>query len=571
MTVHRRDWLKLAGLAGAFAAVDPAEARQAAPPATATVSAAGAGHDYRPAIEALKRYVDGHLAAYRLPGMTLSLADAEGFSAVLVAGWSDVERLQPVRPEHLFQIGSISKSFCALRLLRLVDERRLSLDADLHSLLPGAALPDHARITLRHVLTHSSGLPADAPVFPRGGGETLWQGFEPGTQFSYSNTGYELLGHLVEQLDGVPYHQALKAAVLDPLSMNETRARIRVADQSHFAASYSPAYVDRPFVRGGRLAPAAPLNFANAAGCVAANAGQMAIYLHWLIRAGRGQGEPLLSDASRRAFVTPAIKAPEFGPQAQYALGLAVVPVDGRPCLHHTGGMASFSSSIHVDADAGVGAFASVNARAEDDYRPRQVTAYALDLMRAVREGRPLPSPPPIPSATLVEKPSQYAGRFVAADGAAIELRPAGDGLVLVADGAPRNLQPTGDGVFTAVGPADETSGLIVKVDGGVARSVGWGERLYQAPGVAAPPPVDPALTRLAGVYDSGDPWTGQAEVVARPDGLWLGGTTAMTRLGDGAYRVGGDAWSPERARFDGDLAGRPQRLNLSGVDLRRI
>ena len=111
MTIHRRDWLKFAGLAGVLGAAGPAEARSASPPATAVVSAAGAGHDYRPALEALTRYVDSHLTAYGVPGMTLSLADAEGFSAVLTAGWSDIDRREPVRADHLFQIGSISKSF----------------------------------------------------------------------------------------------------------------------------------------------------------------------------------------------------------------------------------------------------------------------------------------------------------------------------------------------------------------------------------------------------------------------------------------------------------------------------
>ena len=576
MTANRRDWLKLTALAAGSVGVGvaapvamAAPSRPTSPPATAIVDTPGAGHDYRPAIEALRRYVDQHLAGYGLPGMALSLADAEGFSAVISAGWADIDRREAVTPAHVFQIGSISKSFCALRTLGLVDAGKLSLDSQVADILPGLALPDGARITVRHLLTHSSGLPADAPLFPRGGGEQLWQGFEPGSQFSYSNTGYMILGAIVARLDDAPYHQALTKGVFEPLGLTEVLPRIRGADQPRYAASYAPYFGDRPFPRRGRLGAGPWINMSEASGCVAATSRQMAHYVRWLIGAGRGQGAPLLSEASRRLFTTPAIAAPDFGPKAQYAFGLAVIPVDGRPCLHHTGGMISFSSAITVDTDAGVGAFASVNARAEDDYRPREVTAYAISLMRAVRDGRPMPAPPPIPSATKIDNATVLAGRFRASGGEAVELAVAGDGLALVQSGVSRPLQPAGEGVFIVCGPNEDVAALVVRSEAGVVRSVGLGATLYTPEGAAAS--IAPELARLAGVYDSSNPWTGQVEVVARPDGLWLNGATPLIRQSDGAFRVGPDSWTPERVRFDGDLDGRPQRLNFSGADFVRI
>ena len=577
MTVSRRAWLKLTAVAagavgvgaeaGSAAAATP---RGAAPQATAVIDNPGSGHDYRPALNALRRYVDLHLAGYGVPGMTLSVTDAEGFSAVISAGWSDVEARRPVTPDQIFQIGSISKSFCSLGVLRLVDAGKLGLDDPVAAHLPGLALPDGLRITVRHLLTHSSGLPADAPLFPRGGREQLWQGFEPGSQFSYSNTGYGILGALTEQLTGQVYRDALTQHVLQPLGLAEILPQIRNADRARYAASYAPYYGDRPFARLGRLDVAPWINMSEASGCMAATSRQMAAYVRWLIGAGTGKGAPLLSEASRQLFTTPSIPAAEFGPKAQYAFGLAIVPVDDHPCLHHTGGMISFSSAITVDPAAGVGAFASVNARAEDDYRPREVTAYAIRLMRAVREGRPLPAPPVIASATRLDNAQALVGRYSCGD-KAVDLVAAGDGLALSQAGVKRSLLPAGEGVFTAVGPGDETSGVLVnRGANGAVTSVGWGETLY-TPAGGATPPTSPALARLAGVYDGGSPWTGVVEVVARAGGLWLGGVAPLVPLAGGDFRVGLETWGPERVRFDGDLAGRPQRLNVSGADYIRI
>jgi hypothetical protein len=304
---------------------------------------------------------------------------------------------------------------------------------------------------------------------------------------------------------------------------------------------------------------------------VAATGRQMGDYVRWLIQAGRGKGDPLLSEASRQLFVAPAVAIPIFGPGAHYAFGLALLPVDGHVCLHHTGGMLSFVSAITVDPTAGDGAFASVNASATDGYRPIAVTRYAIQLFRAVREGRPLPAPAAIEAPTRLENAKAMAGRFRTNDGETLELVVSGDGLAVEQSGVRRPLQPGDEGGFVVVGPGEESSALLVRTREGAVQSVGWGAKLYTPEGQAAMGPVPRELQRLAGIYNSDDPWNGQHEVVARPDGLWLDGVEPLTWLIDGSFRVGRDEWSPERARFDGDLNGRPTRLSLSGVDFERV
>ena len=557
MIVSRRHCLQLSALVAGGVGAGLARAA-----GTGTVPAR-----YQPAVAALKRYIDLHLAAYSLPGITVALADGEGFSTTLTAGWADVERRRPVTPAHYFQIGSISKSLAALAVLRLVDEGRLSLADDVRTHLPEIRMVDGKPFTIRHLLTHSSGLPADAPLGPRGADGAFWQGFDPGSQFSYSNIGYQMIGLIVAKARGKSYTDALAEDVLRPLGMGEAFPAIRAADRDHYAPGYAPYYADRLYARGGRLGPGPNISVTEAAGCVAAPPGVMAVYLQWLIASAAGKGAPLLKPETRKLFTAPAIEAAEFGAGAHYALGLAVLPLDDRPVLYHTGGMLAYSSSLMVDEATGVGAFASVNARAEDNYRPRQVTAYAVRLMRAVRENKPPPPIPPIRSATKLDDARKLAGTYRAADGATLELVAAGDGLAIRRGAALLPMQSAGDGQFTVVGPGDQTSGLRIEMDNGAVRSVGWGSVLYGAAASAVPD----ALARCAGLYDGGNPWVGMMEVVARPDGLWLGGTTPLVPLADGSFRVGSDAWSPERVRFDLEIDGQPQRMNFSGADLLRV
>jgi CubicO group peptidase (beta-lactamase class C family) len=551
MIISRRNALKLASSGLVLASASASAASQATGP-------------YKAAIGLLKTYLDRHLAAYSLPGITVALADGNGFSTTLTAGWADVERKRPVTAAHYFQIGSISKSLCSLAILKLVDEGKLSLDTQIWTLLPEFPI-EGPPVTVRHLLTHSSGLASDPPLAPHSG--KLWQGFTPGSQFSYSNTGFQMLGLIVAKLRGKPYAAALAEDVLGPLGMTEARPAILSADRDKEAVGYSPYFPDRTYPRGGRLGFGPWGTMTEASGCVAATAGAMAIYIKWLIDSASGKGTPLISAASRKMFGAPAIESAEFGPGAHYALGLAILAIDDRPVLYHTGGMLIFSSAIMVDEEAGVGAFASVNARAEESYRPRGVTAYAIRLMRAVKEGKPLPPLPEIRTATKVDGQESFIGTFRSSDGKVIELVPFGDGRGLRYNGQTLPLQTEGDS-FTVVGPGDATSSIKLDLAGGGIRSVGWKDTLY---GEATSAKLPEAQRLYAGLYDGGNPWIGMMEIVARPDGLWLGGTTPLVPLEDGSFRVGTDEWSPERVRFDSEIDGVPQRMLFSGVDLLRV
>lgn len=264
--------------------------------------------------------------------------------------------------------------------------------------------------------------------------------------------------------------------------------------------------------------------------------------------------------------------APVYGPQAKYAYGLGIVPVNGSACLHHTGGMISFSSSIHVDPHTGVGAFASTNA-AIGEYRPRDVGSFACELMRAIREGTSSPPPPAIKQAEQIPNASDYSDVYAAAGGEMILLRARGTQLLLSYKGQEVALQSQADESFLVPLPRFERLPLCFQRAAGRPVAAWWGETCFgtdRPQGRASEARLDAGLASLMGYYSNNDPWAGNYLVFARGRELWLNGTKPLVALADGSYRVGTDPNGCERVRFEAMLNGKAQRLIFSGVDHER-
>ena len=407
-------------------------------------------------------------------------------------------------------------------------------------------------------------------MFPRTPDGRLWCGFAPGSHFAYSNTGYELLGRLIERVTGEPHQSGVRRFVRDKLGLEGMAGVISTGARRQFAVGYWPAD------DGAAAAfPGAPMEVASwneedtPAGSLGADGELMATYLRALIRLGRGQGAPVLSDPAARRFVAPVIETGEFGPGARYACGVAVVPIDGAVCLHHTGGMMAFSSSFHADPATGVACFASVNARNEG-YRPRQTTAYAVRLMRAARAGKPLPTPPDPLAPYRFKGPSPLLGTFVSAAGEAVTLVAKGDGVRLIARGGEYRVLPQGPTRLVTDHPALSRFGLDAVIQDGKAIGFWWGETLFSRDAPRPQPVPAERLRAFAGDYLNRDPWVGGATVLVRGDTLVIDGLGPIVERG-GWWSAEADVGGVERWRFDAVLNGKTHRLSRSGQDMWRI
>jgi CubicO group peptidase (beta-lactamase class C family) len=535
--------------------------------AHADMRTTGGGRGHVQAMGALRRYVEQHRADWGLPGMSVCAVDRDGFVAIITAGFANLDSATPMRPDHVLQVGSISKVFAALTTHALVQEGKLATDARLRALMPDVPITGADDVRLQHLLNHTSGLPADPPLFPAGG---LWTGFAPGSHWSYSNTGYMMVGRIAQQADGRLYRDAVTARVLQPLGMTHTFGAIRVDERGLQAQGYEPLTFDRAFFRPSPMAPAPWVDTDNAAGCIASTPADMALFLRFLMKLADGRGGPVLSDEMARRFMADPAEAPGWAEHAKYGNGLARVRVGERDYIHHTGGMVSFCSSMHIDAAAGVAAFASSNVSHLLHYRPRAVTLYACELLRAAREN--LPAPTPQPTRASVDQADLYAGSYVAASGERFDISVHGDQITMRCNGRDSDMQQVGGPIFACREPRFAATGLVFESDDNekLARAWAGDVEFAKQPANGYKPAAPAELQALAGHYDSDDRWNGPINVVARSGGIWVDNTDPLVQLPDGSWRVSTDEWSPERVRFEGFVNGRPSRLLVSGAPFLR-
>lgn len=167
-------------------------------------------------------------------GTALVVVDDE---VVLRKSYGPADRTwdRPNTPETRSRIGSITKSITALAVLTLVRDGRIDLDAPVHTYLPEWDEAVSGRITVRHLLAHTSGLPPERPSvglteyrqpltwddFMQGLNETPLR-FDPGTGYTYSNVGYYVLGLVIEAASGREYEGYVRDAILDPLRLDDT-------------------------------------------------------------------------------------------------------------------------------------------------------------------------------------------------------------------------------------------------------------------------------------------------------------------------------------------------------------
>ena len=164
---------------------------------------------------------------------------AEGGRVIYRKGFgsANMEWNIPVEPDTKFRLGSITKQFTAMLILQMVEQGKIKLDGKLSDYLPDYRKDTGERITTHQLLNHTSGIPSytsqpgffadvsrnpySVPDFVKKYASRDLE-FEPGAKFSYNNSGYFLLGAIIEQIAGKPYEQVLKENVLDPLGMKNT-------------------------------------------------------------------------------------------------------------------------------------------------------------------------------------------------------------------------------------------------------------------------------------------------------------------------------------------------------------
>ena len=159
------------------------------------------------ALAYLDRFARQHLAASATPGLALALTDRDRPLHVANYGYADMAARRPVTPDTLFDIASIGKWFTAVALLQQCEAGHLDLHAPVSAYLPWFGLRSRfAPVTAHHLLSHTAGLAAAYAETPGSRYDAVLRDVEaayaPGAHFHYSNTGYKVLGFLLEAVCG---------------------------------------------------------------------------------------------------------------------------------------------------------------------------------------------------------------------------------------------------------------------------------------------------------------------------------------------------------------------------------
>ncbi|HTS31509.1 MAG TPA: serine hydrolase [Bryobacteraceae bacterium] len=522
-----------------------------------------------PEANELDTFIGDYMKAMNSPGMTLGLARREGAPRVATFGFADRETKEAVTPDHLFQVGSITKSFVALTCLQLHEEGKLDLERPILEYLPW--LPIVAKqgvITPHHLLTHTSGLPNALGLLMSDPGTRYVQAYRPGEHFHYCNLGYCILGHLIARIDERPWSESVRRRIFEPVGMRASSAVIGGDTQRRMPRSYLPKFDDRLNPRLGEIAPTGYLIFDNAAGSVTSTPGDMILYMQMLMKGGAG----VVSKESFARFTKPYIDAPELGPTAKYGYGIGVDHLDGHIILRHTGGMASFMSSITVDLETGLAAFASINAGL--GYRPVPVTQFAVQLMNAEKQSKPAPKPPAIDDPRVVKNASDFEGVFENPAGGKLRIAADGSALFLVSGDQKVPLESLGPDIFLA----DEYSWrrfplVFGRNDGKKVVEVSHGADWYVNESYAGPKAF-PRLSQyesFVGHYRSDSPWFRSTRIVARKGKLWVNGTSPLEPVGQALFRLGSDPAGPDVAEFLHVVNGKALLLKINGSDQWRV
>ncbi|MBD0423558.1 beta-lactamase family protein [Streptomyces sp. TRM S81-3] len=287
-----------------------------------------------------------------------------------------------------YRIGSITKTFTAVLVLRLRDEGVLDLGDPLEKHLPGTGVGE---VTIVELLSHTSGLAAESPApwWERTPGSLRPEladvlGEQPllhpaGRRFHYSNPGYTLLGALVEKLRGAPWEDVLRREVLEPLGLNRTTGRPQAPHAGGWAVHpWADVMLAEPTEDLGRMAPA---------GQLWSTTGDLARFAAFLANGN----DKVLSASSVREMRTPAApaEATDFADGMTYGLGLQIQHRDGRLLVGHSGSLPGFLANLTIGVEDDVAAVVLANCTSGP-----LLSVVGADLVRIVAEAEPrMPEP----------------------------------------------------------------------------------------------------------------------------------------------------------------------------------
>jgi len=352
--------------------------------------------DYGDAIKKLKNAIHTEVEQKQIPAFSISLVDRDRVVWSDGFGFQDADKKEPATAETVYRVGSVSKLFTDIAVMQLVEKGMLDMDAPIEKYLPTfhPNNPFDIPITMRQLLSHRSGLVRESPVgnyfdpTSPSLSETVSSlnstklVYAPDSKTKYSNAAIAVVGSVLESQGNTSHSKRVRETILDPLDMMSSSFEIIPAIESRLATGWMRTYDGRRFKAPDFLLGTGP------AGNMYSSVLDLSKFLTCLFNDGQIAKGRILQPATLHLMTTP-VKDSEGKPQG-FGLGFSVGELDENRKIGHGGAVYGFSTQLEAIPDRKIGAAAAASLDGSNGVIDR-IVRYALRLMIAVQDGKPLP------------------------------------------------------------------------------------------------------------------------------------------------------------------------------------
>jgi CubicO group peptidase (beta-lactamase class C family)/D-alanyl-D-alanine dipeptidase len=364
----------------------------------------------------LSAFIERELRDKQIPAISIALVD--GDQTVLALGFGEANsRGHKATADTIYRVGSVSKLFTDLAVMRLAAAGKLDIDADVRKYLPDfqPRNPFGVPITLRQLMSHQSGLVRESPVghyfddeepsladTVKSLNETSLI-YKPGTRTKYSNAGVSVAGFVVERVAGKPFEDCVRDSLLRPLEMPASGFRMSAAIEEQLATAWMRSHHAPRFVAPNFALGTLP------AGNLYSNMNELSHFLIAVLGGGQYRGKHVIDEKTLASMLKPVRAS---GDRAnQYGIGFALGEIDGHQTFGHGGAVYGYSTQLLGVPDERVGVVASAALDGANGVT-RRVAEYGVRLMLARKAKKPLPEieeTKPLPPEQIAKLPGIYA------------------------------------------------------------------------------------------------------------------------------------------------------------------
>jgi len=350
----------------------------------------------------LEKWAASQMEYRNQPGISMGIVHDRDLLWSKGFGSSDLAAKTPATPRTIFRIASITKLFTSTAIMQLRDAGKLRLDDPILKFIPAFKIrdgfPDAPPITVRHLLTHTSGLPGEAAFpywtdhdFPSIGEilkalPTQEIVFPTETKYRYSNLALALAGEVVASASGETYEGYIQEHILEPLGMTDTSVNLSPEHRKRLATAYSRRLPDGtrrilPFTDSRGLTPAANMS---------STVEDLARFISLQFRDEKAGGKQVLKRSTLREMHRVHWLFPSW--KSGRGLGFSVRQFEGKTLVGHSGWVAGYQTQIGFIVEDRIGVIVLTNA---DDGSPNTYLEQAFNVVgpAILKAAAPAPKP----------------------------------------------------------------------------------------------------------------------------------------------------------------------------------